>query len=534
MTEARIPIEPLAHLVSKLALELSFVEPGSDSGLLPINSFLLEIEERLQTTPMSPQVVQAVWQARQWLDHLFATTATFDPPTVAALAEWISWMTSALERKQNQLPPPALPASWNTAPAPANDRQIMPATTANDGKNAPPPGSPNEHDGESALILNLEADQELLLEFINESQEHLQNIEQGVLVLEDNPTDGDTLNSIFRAFHTFKGGSGFLNLTPIQVLAHELESLLDAARQHKLTINSATIDLILEGGDTLKRFLLQITERTQRNEAQPPIVVPTRGLIAKVQAVLASPAMAKVESSPRASPVSARMSPDGEQKANPPEHPAAGTKDEHTASAAMAFAKPASPQTVHSAAGFVKVDTIKLDSLIDLVGELVISESMVVQDPDLHGLPSRHLARNLAQLRRITSELQRTAMSLRMVPIRATFQKMTRLVRDLAARQHKQVQLVLSGEETELDRNIVEELSDPLIHMIRNAADHGIETPDGAHRPGQVRARHSSSPRFPSWRQHRHSNPGRRQWPGQRQAPCQGPRAGHRQAPAKH
>ena len=103
---------------------------------------------------------------------------------------------------------------------------------------------------------------------------------------------------------------------------------------------------------------------------------------------------------------------------------------------------------------------------------------MVVQDPELLKLPSRHLARNLSQLRRITSELQRTAMSLRMVPIRATFQKMTRLVRDLAAKQHKLVQLVMSGEDTELDRNIVEEISDPLVHMIRNAADHGIEKPE--------------------------------------------------------
>ena len=97
------------------------------------------------------------------------------------------------------------------------------------------------------LLVNLEADRELLLEFINESQEHLQNIEQGVLVLEDDPQDANTLNSIFRAFHTFKGGSGFLNLTPIKDLAHELESLLDAARQHKLVLNSGIIDVILEG-----------------------------------------------------------------------------------------------------------------------------------------------------------------------------------------------------------------------------------------------------------------------------------------------
>ena len=129
------------------------------------------------------------------------------------------------------------------------------------------------------------------------------------------------------------------------------------------------------------------------------------------------------------------------------------------------------------ATGYVKLDTQKLDNLVDLVGELVIAQSMVVQDPDMQKLPSSRLARHLRQLGRITSELQRTAMSLRMVPIQRTFQKMNRLVRDLAAHQQKQVQLVTEGEETELDRNIVEQLSDPLAHMIRNAIDHGIELP---------------------------------------------------------
>jgi two-component system, chemotaxis family, sensor kinase CheA len=101
-----------------------------------------------------------------------------------------------------------------------------------------------------------------------------------------------------------------------------------------------------------------------------------------------------------------------------------------------------------------------------------------VQDPDLQHLRDGRLGRNLAQLSRITDELQRTAMSLRMVPIRSTFQKMNRLVRDLASRQGKQVELVLSGEDTELDRTIVEELNDPLVHMIRNSIDHGIEKPE--------------------------------------------------------
>jgi two-component system chemotaxis sensor kinase CheA len=133
---------------------------------------------------------------------------------------------------------------------------------------------------------------------------------------------------------------------------------------------------------------------------------------------------------------------------------------------------------VETAAGFVKLDTRKLDALVDLVGELVIAQSMVVQDPTVQQSENRHLARCLRQLSRITTDLQRLAMSLRMVPIGRTFQRMTRLVRDLAAQQQKQVQLIIDGEETELDRNIVEQLTDPLVHMIRNAIDHGIEPPE--------------------------------------------------------
>ena len=120
----------------------------------------------------------------------------------------------------------------------------------------------------------------------------------------------------------------------------------------------------------------------------------------------------------------------------------------------------------------MKVDINKLDSLVDLVGEMVIA-----QDTDLATLRSQRLSRNLAQLRRTTNDLQRTAMSMRMVPMRATFQKMTRLVRDTAIKMGKQAELIMEGEETELDRTIVEEISDPLIHMVRNSLDHGIETP---------------------------------------------------------
>jgi two-component system chemotaxis sensor kinase CheA len=125
-------------------------------------------------------------------------------------------------------------------------------------------------------------------------------------------------------------------------------------------------------------------------------------------------------------------------------------------------------------AASVKVDTRKLDSLVDMVGELVIVQSLIGQDPALAGADDR-LSRNLAQLKRISSDLQRNAMAMRMVPVRQTFQKMARLVRDLSKSSGKRIELELKGEDTELDRKVVEDINDPLMHMVRNSVDHGIE-----------------------------------------------------------
>ncbi|HEX7529620.1 MAG TPA: chemotaxis protein CheA, partial [Pyrinomonadaceae bacterium] len=147
----------------------------------------------------------------------------------------------------------------------------------------------------------------------------------------------------------------------------------------------------------------------------------------------------------------------------------------------------AAPQQTKSATGkqgglpvatSIKVDTAKLDFLVDAVGEMVIAQSLIKHNPDLAKLQSAALTRNIAQLSRITSEVQKTAMSMRMVPVGTLFRKMARLVRDLCKKSGKQAELVTFGDDTELDRNIVEELADPLMHMLRNALDHGVETPE--------------------------------------------------------
>ena len=165
-----------------------------------------------------------------------------------------------------------------------------------------------------------------------------------------------------------------------------------------------------------------------------------------------------------------------------------------TSSPGEAVARVPAAQQARTASRSVKVDTDKLDYLVDMVGEMVIAQSLVRHDPDLKIEGNGRLGRNLSQLARITDEVQRTAMAMRMVPVGPLFQKMVRLVRDLSKKFGKQIRVETSGEDVELDRNIVEELADPLMHMIRNAVDHGIESPadrtaSGKDATAQVRLR---------------------------------------------
>ena len=130
----------------------------------------------------------------------------------------------------------------------------------------------------------------------------------------------------------------------------------------------------------------------------------------------------------------------------------------------------------HQGQGFISLSVSKADRLMDLIGELVIAESMVTQNPDLAGLELDNFQKSARQLRKIITEMQDTVMSVRMVPLSATFQKMNRIVRDMSKKMNKEVKLTIIGEETEVDKNIIEHISDPLMHLVRNSIDHGIET----------------------------------------------------------
>ncbi len=351
--------------------------------------------------------------------------------------------------------PPVEVAPAEETPAPAADTAEL--TIANE---------------DVPLVLDASLDASLVDDFISEATEHLDSIEESLLELEENPGDMEVINSIFRPFHTVKGVSGFLTLTPINRISHETENLLDAVRGGELGVSDELVDVVLASVDLIKKMVARVGQMMGDGVTEGE-TFPITAVIQRIKRLMAG--QAPLESVPDASGDAAQ------QQAAPvaePLTPEVLTEPANVESAPDTKAEPAvknggaSRHTLST----IKVETGKLDMLFNLVGELVVAQLQVRQDPSIQQITDQRLQRNLAQLLRITNELQKTAMSTRMVPIRNTFQKMVRLVRDLSKKSGKQVELVMEGADTEIDRKLVEEIYEPIMHMVRNSMDHGIET----------------------------------------------------------
>ena len=405
----------VAGALQAMAMELAFLSPESTSSM---GAVVRALEVLMQSSQLQNQgdVQSVIRREHQWAQQVQTGSVPFERGDLARLQNSYCQIEEAFTASH-------LTQKLLATPLEAKSSKL-------------------NFEDEPALYILKTDDFELLNEFCNEGRELLEQIEQGVLVLEDQPNHKEMLNQVFRVFHTFKGGAALLDLNPVKHLAHELESLLSASRSGNLPVNRRVIDLILAGGDALRGYIDLIEQRLAGVEPEQPVWVPTGALITRVKACL-----------------------NGE-----PELPVSPVIDP-IPNPLVAAAK------AEDLVNFVKLDARKLDLLVDLVGELVIAQSLVIEDPSVRALPSRGLASQLRQLGRITTELQQSAMSLRMIPIGGTFKRMARLVRDLSMSQDKQVRLQLFGEETEIDRSMIDELVDPLMHMIRNAVDHGIESP---------------------------------------------------------
>jgi two-component system chemotaxis sensor kinase CheA len=405
----------------------------------------------------------------------------------------------------------------------------------------PSPPTPAPAASDPGLLVFAE-DPDLLADFVMEADEHLASIEEKILVLDKDPSLIEAIHAVFRSFHSIKGLAGFLGLSSVQAVAHEVETLLDYARNLRITISTPIVDLVLESSEYLKdevevvraklagvplpavrdnsALLTTLTTATTDIAAgrpfltggvpvaAPQLAAPQLAALQVAAPQVAAPQLAAAPQPPVVAPVSEA----GIPSLSPAIQVQAVQQAEAVISASAAdFIQPVIEQVklpqlpvptismvpaatvvapqreapvtvipiarVETANTSIRVETAKLDRLMDMVGEMVIAQSILSNIPRDSSPAEVRIAGEMSQLARITSEVQRCAMSMRMMPIGPLFQKNAKMVRDLSRRNGKQVSLELFGESTELDKSIAEELSDPLLHMIRNALDHGIETP---------------------------------------------------------
>jgi two-component system chemotaxis sensor kinase CheA len=455
MTESAGNAARASALLEQLALDLAFVQAGTTPAS-SICGLVARIDEACVAAPQA--VRHAIAACRRWL----AGAEKEGPLTADMIRElhaWQPWMVAATLAWERGQDPAPLPDAWAAPTEPA-----VSFAAAGDGAA-----------DVDVVVLPVGFDDDTVELFCAESQDLLQEMEQGVLTLERSPTDATSIDTVFRVFHSFKGNAGVLKLGVLQRLTHELESVLDTARRGHLRLDREAIDLILAGGDVLRRYVDESVRQLGGVQRGRSIPLPIPAVTARVKTLLRSRGSSPAKTGAPAPPTEV-----------PPSAPPSSTAVEARPAAPTAPAADSAPQPDHNSpaaaggpatTGTVRVDTRKLDGLIDLVGELVVAQSLVVQSPEVRSLGNQHLDRCLGQLRSITSDLQRTAMALRMVPIGGVFRRMGRLVRDLSVELGKDIDLRMEGEETELDRSLVELLADPLVHMIRNSADHGIEPP---------------------------------------------------------
>jgi len=352
------------------------------------------------------------------------------------LAAWHAWMEESLTAWQQDRPLP----EWIPASAPlASQAEATPVTTPVPPAPVPaqsrwqPPADPVAF--ESVAVLPPGADPEMMRLFCFEAEELLADIEQATMALEAAPDDAETLATLFRGFHTLKGNAAVMRLVVLQRLTHEVESLLDAARRGSRRLDRDAIDVVLAAADLVNRAVTEMSHQLDGRDAGRSLPLPVTAVIERVHVVLKSPPAADTPSEPGHTAAAPTSQPLADEPADAQPAPAAGSSAPAAAAATVPRApaaavkskappptatRPAAAAKPAASSGSVRVDTCKLDGLVDLVGELVIAQSMVVQAAESNG--DEHLSRTLGQLRSITADLQRTAMAMRMVPIRGTFQ----------------------------------------------------------------------------------------------------------------
>ncbi|MFK7777608.1 MAG: hybrid sensor histidine kinase/response regulator [Gimesia sp.] len=327
---------------------------------------------------------------------------------------------------------------------------------------------------------------DILQEFLAESWENLGQLDSEIVELEKDPENGELIASIFRTIHTIKGTCGFLGLTNLGAVAHSAENVLGKMRERMLDISPGAISLVLEGVDSIKALLEGLEATGEEPKTDNSELTGMLDELAKCATGPSdsTPAQAQIENvvgedpaSPEKLDESVISGPKSEVNAEIEIPAAAPVSTTTPVVAAAAEEEPAAKSNKVSVADLsIRVNVNVVDSLMNLVGELVLTRNQLLQLA--RGDEESKYAAPITLLNRVTTDLQEGVMKTRMQPIGNAWKKLPRLVRDLSQVTKKKFELIMTGAETELDRTVLDAIKDPLTHMVRNSADHGIESPE--------------------------------------------------------
>ncbi len=335
-------------------------------------------------------------------------------------------------------------------------------------------------------IQNTEEDNEFLEDFILEATEHIENIEMNVLILEKKPDCEETINTMFRSFHTIKGLAGFVEQSLIEQIAHQTETLMDGCRKKTIKANKAIVDSILISSDYIKKICEDISITKDEN-----FLTSVKNHLEKVAVIEQEAKQNPKENNSEPIPklgellVEDKMLTEEEVKQivdkQKKEYPdlkfgEVAIQEEKVKPKDVLNAIRTQQTKTSVSEEYMRISAEKVDSLVDMVGELVITQSLIEQTAIEQLEEDTVFVKNFNRMTRITKDLQNLAMYLRMVPLKSTFQKISRIARDTINELEKDIDFSTSGDDTEIDRMVTERLLEPLVHLVKNAISHGIET----------------------------------------------------------
>ncbi|MEW6507424.1 MAG: chemotaxis protein CheA [Bacteroidota bacterium] len=305
---------------------------------------------------------------------------------------------------------------------------------------------------------------EIVDSFLLETKEILEKLDVDLMLLEKSPDDVDLLNKIFRSFHTIKGTSGFLGLEKLPEVTHKCEDILNKLRKSEVKLNTSLMDGIILGYDTIKSLLRKIEEEKNEEVEVDNVISTLIDLLANINNDGLSETIQMNEIVENQQSDS-----DGEEKM--------------LSEAVKETAVKTNTSEIKKTENTIRVDVDRLDALLNIASEIVLGRNRLSQLNSQYSLENEgsQFAKDLGdatkQIDLMTSELQLVVMKLRMIKIGKVFNRFPRVVRDMCKDLNKEVDLIINGEETEVDKNLIEEINDPLVHLIRNSIDHGVEPP---------------------------------------------------------